>query len=194
MPHKLREIAMKYWFVLLLLAAPVFAEPSTDDPDAPFYMKATRAGLAEVDGGMLAQQRSKNPQVLAFAAMVAKDHNAANAQLRELAVANHVDLPIALTAEQLAKKAQLSSLTGDDFDRSYIEWQILAHKDAIELFRQESETGDDKDALASGEAVCDAGNRAARGLSAGFGTSGQPGAIGLSVGGLEMRHLIGMCL
>lgn len=137
---------MKVWFVLLLLAAPVFAEPSTDDPDAPFYMKATRGGLAEIDGGLLAQQRSKNPDVLAFAAMVAKDHTAANAQLRELAVVNHVDLPTALNAEQLTKKSQLTALTGNDFDRSYIEWQILAHKDAIELFREESESGDDKDA------------------------------------------------
>jgi predicted outer membrane protein len=35
---------------------------------------------------------------------------------------------------------------GDDFDRSYIEWQILSHKDAIALFKVESESGDDKDA------------------------------------------------
>jgi len=37
-------------------------------------------------------------------------------------------------------------LSGDDFDRTYIEWQILSHKDAVALFKTESETGDDKDA------------------------------------------------
>ena len=129
---------------------PVPASPeavsSAGDPDAPFYVAATQGGLAEIDCGMLAQQRSKNPQVLAFASMVTKDHMAANAQLRELAAKNHVDLPATQNAAQAAKKSQLTNLNNDDFDRAYIEWQILAHKDAIDAFRTESESGDDKDA------------------------------------------------
>jgi putative membrane protein len=164
---------MKQWFILALAATPllagqVFAAPpvpasapvspatpvpaspeavsAAGDPDTPFYVAATQGGLAEIDGGMLAQQRSKNPQVLAFASMVAKDHMAANAQLRELAAMNHVDLPAAPTAALAAKKTQLANLSDDDFDRAYIEWQILAHKDVIEAFRIESESGDDKDA------------------------------------------------
>jgi putative membrane protein len=162
---------MKPWFNLAfaaipLLAGQVFAAPpvpastppgipvpasqesvsAAGDPDAPFYIAATQGGLAEIDGAMLAQQRSKNPQVLVFASMVVKDHMAANAQLRELAVKNHVELPMAPTAALAAKKTQLANLSDDDFDRAYIEWQILAHKDAIETFRVESESGDDKDA------------------------------------------------
>jgi predicted outer membrane protein len=62
---------------------PVPASPeavsAAGDPDAPFYVAATQGGLAEIDCGMLAQQRSKNPQVLAFASMAVKDHMAANA-------------------------------------------------------------------------------------------------------------------
>jgi putative membrane protein len=169
------RIAMKQWFIQILsLAAtaflagqlsaaqpvpapaqtppgvPVPASPeavsAAGDPDAPFYVAATQGGLAEIDCGMLAQQRSKNPQVLAFASMAVKDHMAANAQLRELAAKNHVDLPAAPTAAQVGKKAQLTTLSADDFDRAYIEWQILAHKGAIDAFRTESESGDDKDA------------------------------------------------
>jgi putative membrane protein len=165
---------MKQWFILALAATPLLvghvsaappvpasaqvtppgvpvpaspeAVSAAGDPDAPFYIAATQGGLAEIDGGMLAQQRSKNPQVLAFASMVAKDHMAANAQLRELAVMNHVEIPTALTPAQAAKKTQLTNLSDVDFDRAYIEWQILAHKEAIEAFRIESESGDDKDA------------------------------------------------
>jgi putative membrane protein len=161
---------MKQWIILALaaiplLAAQVSAAPpvpasppgvpvpaspesvsAAGDPDAPFYVAATQGGLAEIDGGMLAQQRSKNPQVLAFASMVAKDHTTANAQLRELAVKNHVDLPTVPAAAQMAKKTQLKNLSDDEFDRAYIEWQILAHKEALEAFRIESESGDDKDA------------------------------------------------
>jgi putative membrane protein len=164
---------MKQWFILALAATPLLASQvsaaspvpasapvppaipvpaspeavsAAGDPDAPFYVIATQGGLAEIDGGMLAQQRSKNSQVLALASMVAKDHMAANAQLRELAVKNHVDLPTVPTAAQAAKKTQLANLSDDNFDRAYIEWQILAHKDAIDAFRIESESGDDKDA------------------------------------------------
>ena len=161
---------MKKWLILALAATylsagsvyaappvqptppgvPVPASPdavsAAGDPDAPFYVTATQAGLSEIDGAMVAQRRSKDPQVQEFASMVVKDHMAANAKLRELAVMNHVDLPTALSAAQAAKKAQLANLSADDFDRAYIEWQILAHKDAVEAFRIESESGDDKDA------------------------------------------------
>jgi putative membrane protein len=166
-----RRIVTKQWILLALAAAPlfvgeVFAAPpvpastppgvpvpaspeavsEAGDPDAPFYAAATQGGLSEVDCGMLAQQRSKNPQILDFASVVAKDHMAANARLRELALKNHVYLPTAPTPAQAAKKAQLMNLSDDDFDRAYIEWQILAHKDAIDAFQIESESGDDRDA------------------------------------------------
>jgi putative membrane protein len=136
---------MKHWWLLGLLSIPVYAA-AADDPDEAFYRKASQDGLAEIDGGMLAQQRGKSPGVVSFGAMMAKDHNAANLKLRELATANNVDLPTHVSADQAAKKAQLAALSGDDFDRTYIEWQILSHRDAIALFKIESQSGDDKDA------------------------------------------------
>jgi putative membrane protein len=136
---------MKHWWLLVLMGSSLTAVAG-DNPDASFYMTATQGGLAEIDGGLLAQQRGKSPHVVSFGAMMAKDHNSANLKLRELATANHVDLPSAVSADQAAKKAKLAGLTGDDFDRAYIEWQILSHKDTIALFKTESETGDDMDA------------------------------------------------
>ena len=135
---------MKQW-LFLLLAMPL-AAAALDNPDSDFYTKAMQSGLAEVDGGQLAQQRSKNPQVLAFAGMMVKDHSAANSRLRDIAVSNSVDLPIAMNSQQAAKRAKLAGLTGDDFDRSYIEWQIFMHRDAIALFKMEAESGDDREA------------------------------------------------
>jgi len=137
--------AMKHSWILALAAIPALAM-AVDNPDSTFYTKATQSNLAEIDGGLLAQQKSKRPAVVAFAAMAVKDHTSANGQLREIAMANNVDLPVAVSADQAAKKAELMGLSGDAFDRTYIEWQILAHKDAVALFKTESETGDDKDA------------------------------------------------
>jgi len=93
---------MKHSWVFLLAAVPALAM-AVDNPDSTFYTKATQAGLAEIDGGLLAQQKSKRPAVVAFAALVVKDHTAANVQLREIAAANSVDLPTAVSADQAAK-------------------------------------------------------------------------------------------
>jgi putative membrane protein len=144
------KIAMKHWMVLLLIASPAFAAPtaeqSTDDPDAPFYKSTARGELAEINGSLMAQQRSKNPRILEFSAMIVKDHTAAKDKLSDLAAVNHIELPTAPSARQAALQAKLATLSGDDFDRAYLEWQILTHKDVIELLRRESVNGDDTDA------------------------------------------------
>ncbi len=117
-----------------------------NNPDAAFYQKAAQAGLAEIDGGMLAAQRGNTSAVKTFGEMMVKDHTAANGHLRELASANHVDLPVRPDADQVAKRSALNALSGDAFDKAYIEWQILSHKDVIAAFKEESASGDDADA------------------------------------------------
>jgi putative membrane protein len=138
--------------VLVVSGAALAQTPATDpdivatSPDAPFYKKAAASGLAEVDGGMLAQQNGKSAAVKAFGEMMVKDHSAANDGLRGLAMIKHVDLALKPDAAQTAKRSALQALSGDAFDRAYIEWQILSHKDVIALFKEESASGDDLDA------------------------------------------------
>ena len=119
------------------------AAPAVENPDTHFYQKAAESNLAEVDAGMLAQQRGGSAAVKNFGQMMVKDHSAANHTLRELATTNHVDLPDQPNAEQRAKRSALQSLSGDAFDSAYVEAQILAHKDAIAAFKEESASGDD---------------------------------------------------
>ncbi len=137
---------MKTILLLALTCLSVTAFATDESPDAAFYRKATEGGLAEIDGGMLAQQLSKNPSIVRFGEMIVKDHTAANHALREFAATNHVDLPTAPATVDSAKKIALQKLSGDAFDKAYIEWQILSHKDAIALFKEESASGDDIDA------------------------------------------------
>ncbi|MDP9083728.1 MAG: DUF4142 domain-containing protein [Pseudomonadota bacterium] len=135
-------------FITLLIctciAGPVLsAEPN---PDSHFFRDAVAGNLSEVNGGELALSKSSNGGVKKFAAMVVKDHTAALSTLHSLATGKDIELPTTATAEQTAKLAALRALTPEMFDRFYIEWQIGAHKDAIELFKQETTSGDDVEA------------------------------------------------
>jgi putative membrane protein len=142
---QLREKPMNRFMLIIAVCLPMVAA-AQDNPDASFYKKATAGGLAEIDGGMLAQRQGNSKAVKDFGAMMVKDHTAANHTLRDLADANHVDLPALPKADDAAQRAKLSALTGDAFDKAYIEWQILSHRDAIALFKEESASGDDLDA------------------------------------------------
>jgi putative membrane protein len=137
---------IKQSLLAIVLWVPLCCAAAEESPDGLFYRRATAAGLAEIAGGELAQQHAKRTNVIAFAKMMQSDHAGANSTLRGLALANNVDLPSAPAADQTAKIATLRDLSGDAFDKAYIEWQILSHRDTLALFTEESASGDDIDA------------------------------------------------
>jgi putative membrane protein len=62
-----------------------------------------------------------------------KDHSAANEQLKALAAGKGIDLPGNSSTSQMATKAKLEVMSGDTFDKSYVEGQVKAHRDTVEL-------------------------------------------------------------
>jgi len=144
---------MKRTLALLVLAGPLMAAApllgvAADSPDAAFYKKAAEGGLAEVDAGNLAQQKSNNAKVKDFGAMMVKDHTAANDKLKSLAASKNITLPSSPSVGQMAEKAKLDVLSGDTFDKSYIRGQVKDHEDTIALFKKEVASGEDADAKA----------------------------------------------
>lgn len=133
---------------LLALAGSLSASAADDipNPDVQFYTKATQGALSEIDAGMMAQHQATSSTLKHFGEMMVKDHTASNQKLRGIAMVKNVDLPVQPNAEQAAKQAGLQTLTGDAFDRAFLEWQILEHKNAIALYKEEAHSGDDADA------------------------------------------------
>ncbi|HLZ99451.1 MAG TPA: DUF4142 domain-containing protein [Steroidobacteraceae bacterium] len=142
------KLALPSMLLASALVAWAPAATSADSPDASFYKHAAQGGLAEVQAGNLAQQKSNNPKVKEFAAMMVKDHAAANDKLKALADSKGIDLPGNSGMGQMANKAKLEVLSGDVFDKSYIKSQIKAHQNTIVLFKQEINSGRDSDAKA----------------------------------------------
>ncbi|MDP9007578.1 MAG: DUF4142 domain-containing protein [Pseudomonadota bacterium] len=130
-----------------------FIAYGADNPDATFYKHAAEGGLAEVELGKLAQQKSQNQSVKEFGAMMVKDHSAANDKLKSVAVSKNITLPTSPSIGQMATKAKLEVLSGQTFDRSYIKGMIKDHQEDIAEFNKEASAGRDPDAKAYARAT-----------------------------------------
>jgi putative membrane protein len=126
---------------------------AADSPDAAFYKQATEAGIAEVQLGDLARQKSNDFNVKEFGAMMAKDHSAANEKLKAIADAKNITLPTSAGADGKAEKLKLEALSGATFDKSYIKGMIKGHQDALAAFNKEATSGQDPDAVAFAKAT-----------------------------------------
>lgn len=136
---------MNRQLLILACAMPLLAH-AAGTPDKSFYDKLAEGGLAEVSDATLATQSATDPKVKEFAAMMIKDHSAANNKLAALAATKNLTLPTSASVLEMASHAKLKVLSGEAFDKSYIKGQISAHKDTVKLLRQEIASGEDADA------------------------------------------------
>jgi putative membrane protein len=121
---------------------------AAENPDATFYKKAAEGGMAEVELGKLAQDKSSTASVKEFGAMMVSDHSAANEKLKAVAAKKSIKLPTSPSVEQQATKAKLEVLSGSAFDKSYIKGMVEDHEEDIKEFQTEAASGQDPDAKA----------------------------------------------
>jgi putative membrane protein len=144
---------MQRTLLSLLLCAPLAVWAADATPDTSFYKQVAEAGMAEVDAGNLASEKATDPKVKDFAAMMVKDHTAANEKLKALATTKDVKLPAGSSVSQKAQYAKLKALSGDTFDNSYIKGQVKAHKQTVALLKKEIASGQDAEAKSFAQSV-----------------------------------------
>src|SRR5687767_1717601 len=101
---------------------------------AEFIEEAGSGGMFEVLSSDLALERAPDGRVKGFARM-ATEHRALADKL--VATVQAAQLPPPLTGirpEQQEIMDQLSTASGRAFDRAYIDAQVKAHKEVVELF------------------------------------------------------------
>jgi putative membrane protein len=106
--------------------------------DREFLTKAIQAGVAEVEISQLALEKSQNEQVREFAERMVQDHTAANQRLLSLAEAGGNSPPTEMDQKHQAMLQQLSQLSGEEFDRQYMQGQVQDHQAAVKLFGSEA--------------------------------------------------------
>ena len=132
---------------------PALAWGTGGSPDSSFYKSLAEGGLAEVQLGKLATEKATDPALKNFAAMMVKDHSAANDELKSLAASKSISLPSGPGVAADAKKTELEALSASSFDKSYLANQIKAHKSTVSLLEKEISSGKDPDAKAFAQKV-----------------------------------------
>lgn len=142
---------MRRWGLIaaLLLAGSSVAMAAGGDED--FVKQAACGGRAEVELSKLAQTHAQSPTVKKFAARMVQDHSKANRELTSIAAKGDYTLPTAMDDDHQKLYQKLSSLTGDEFDKTYMDAMDKDHGKTVDLFKTEVAHG--KDASMKGFAL-----------------------------------------
>jgi putative membrane protein len=118
--------------------------PSDETKATVFVSKAAASDMFEVESGKLAQTRSTNPQVKAFAADMVKAHTATTTGLKAAIQGSGqaITPPAALPDDKRDALDDLTKADAKDFDRKYMEGQVDAHQAALNLLQRYAQDGD----------------------------------------------------
>jgi putative membrane protein len=115
------------------------------DQDRKFVEQAGSAGLAEVQAGNLALHRAAAPAVREFGRWMVTDHTAMGDMLTHHAEKAGLNVPSGISEKDAAALNALQQFQGAEFDLHYIAAQVEAHKQALELFKQQAQSGEHPD-------------------------------------------------
>ena len=124
--------------------------------DKAFLKKAMQGGMAEVQTAQLALTKSNNDQVKQFAQMMIDDHTKMNDQAKPIAQQNGVAVPSAPDKKSQAMMAKLQGMSGDAFDKAYIQDMVKDHQQDEKDFKAEASNGQNpqiKDLASQGEPI-----------------------------------------
>ncbi|HEX7858432.1 MAG TPA: DUF4142 domain-containing protein [Sphingobium sp.] len=108
-----------------------------------FADKAAKSDAFEIEAAKLAATNSQSPQVRAFAKMMISGHTESTAKIKAAAkeASPAITPDAALTNDQKEDLGKLKVLKGTDFDKAYIDGQVDAHKDALDLMKKYAADG-----------------------------------------------------
>jgi len=116
--------------------------------DKEFVSKAGMGGLAEVQMGSLAELKAASAGVKAYGERMVNDHSKANEELSQLATAKGVALPAELDAGHKSALDHLTSLSGAEFDKAYMQHMVEDHEQDVAEFEKASTSAQDSDVKA----------------------------------------------
>jgi putative membrane protein len=111
--------------------------------DQKFAKDAALGALAEVELGKLAVQKASRDDIKQFARRIIGDQAQANDLLMQVARKVDITMPGELDSKHRSRVDKLSKLSGEDFDRAYMQDQLKDRQAQIRDFRAESQAGAD---------------------------------------------------
>jgi predicted outer membrane protein len=112
---------------------------------AAYLMNAFQDGNAEILLSTLALQKATGPLVREFAQHMIDEHTRANTRITQLAQAKNITLPTDVGVEHQAAYDDLTRMSGADFDKAFMNHNLLVHALDVAQTRAQAENGTDPD-------------------------------------------------
>jgi len=109
-----------------------------------FVQTAAVANMFEIKSSELARDHAESDQVKTFAQKMIDDHTKAGDDMKAAVESANADITVPTDLDQPHKDMldKLQAANGADFDRQYVDMQVKAHDDAVKLFQDFAEKGD----------------------------------------------------
>jgi putative membrane protein len=123
-------------FALLAAAGPNAAH-AANPSDAQIAAIVVAANTVDIEAGKLAESKTKNKEVRAFAERMVADHSGVNQQAVALVTKLHVtpeenDTSKSLTQGGTATRDKLKGLSGAAFDKAYVDNEVSYHQTVLD--------------------------------------------------------------
>jgi putative membrane protein len=117
--------------------------PSAQD----FVNKVVISDMFEIQSSQLALSKQADADTKPFAEKMVQDHQKTSSELKGLVEGSMVKLtlPTSLDSEHQHMLNELNAKSGKDFDQSYDQIQVKAHREAVALFEAYSKSGEDSE-------------------------------------------------
>ncbi|PWC34414.1 hypothetical protein TSO352_16735 [Azospirillum sp. TSO35-2] len=102
---------------------------------ADFVNRAAQSDLFEIASSRMAVDRSTSEPVRQFARHMIMDHTTTSELVKTQARASGLEPPAQPDLDQQQKLTQLQGLRGAAFDRTYVNQQVMAHREAVDLYQ-----------------------------------------------------------
>lgn len=136
--------------VMLAGGIPVMAQSAMKDAsgkasmaDKKFVKDALEGGMAEVQLGQLAAQKGNSDDVKKFGQKMVDDHTRMGDDLKPVASQIGVMPPTSVSMKDKALMTRLENLSGEAFDKAYIQAMVKDHKMDLADFKKEASSGMD---------------------------------------------------
>jgi putative membrane protein len=119
------------------------APNQTNYQDRLFAKLLAAGGMAEVEFGRFAAEKTGHEDVKRFADHMVIDHSGANEALRSIANKSKIPLPSEIDADHKGLRSKFEKLDGTEFDLAYMAAQIIDHQKTAQLLAWEIGSGQD---------------------------------------------------
>jgi predicted outer membrane protein len=107
--------------------------------DRQFISRAFNLSEAEIAAGQLAIQKASAPGIKEFAQRLVTEHEKLKGEVQQIAQKNGITIdPHASQSWWQGELQRIGNLSGRDFDRDYMKWQLQTHLALVNLYQTQA--------------------------------------------------------